>query len=51
MARLKFNGIKISAIVTTVGDKEVKIEEEAKNFGYDEKTLKRLKKTIGFNSR
>ena len=51
MARLKFSDIKISAIVTTIGDKEVKIEEEAKNFGYDEKTLKRLKKTIGFNSR
>jgi len=44
MARLKFSDIKISAIVTTIGDKEVKIEEEAKNFWYDEKNIKKVKK-------
>lgn len=51
MAQLTFNNAKVSAIVTTVGDKKVTIEDEAENFGYDNKTIKRLKKRIGFNSR
>ena len=51
MAKLHFENIKISAIVTTTGDKKVTIEEEANNFGYDEKMVKRLKKRMGFNSR
>ena len=51
MAKINFNNIKISAIVTTVGDKKVTIEEEASNFEYDEKMVKRLKKRMGFNSR
>jgi 3-oxoacyl-[acyl-carrier-protein] synthase-3 len=51
MAKIEFNNIKISAIVTTVGDKKVTIEQEASNFGYDEKMVKRLKKRMGFNSR
>jgi len=51
MAKLHFENIKISAMVTTTGDKKITIEEEAKNYGYDEKMLKRLKKRMGFNSR
>ena len=51
MAKLHFEDIKISAIVTTTGDKKITIEEEASNYGYDEKMVKRLKKRMGFNSR
>lgn len=51
MAKISFNNIKISAIVTTVGNKKVTIEDEASNYGYDEKMVKRLKKRMGFNSR
>lgn len=51
MAKIEFNNIKISAVVTTVGDKKVTIEQEASNFRYDEKMVKRLKKRMGFNSR
>jgi len=51
MAKIHFKDIKISAIATTTGDKKVTIEEEADNFGYDEKMVKRLKKRMGFNSR
>ncbi len=51
MAKLKFDNAKIKAIVTTVGDKRVAIEEEASNYGYDERTLKRLKRSMGFESR
>jgi 3-oxoacyl-[acyl-carrier-protein] synthase-3 len=51
MAKISFNNVKISAIVTTVGDKKVLIDDEAENFGYTEKSLKRAKKSMGFNSR
>jgi 3-oxoacyl-[acyl-carrier-protein] synthase-3 len=51
MAKVSFKNIKISAIVTTTGDKKVTIEEEAQNYDYDEKMVKRLKKRMGFNSR
>ena len=51
MAKLHFEEICIKAIVTTVGDKKIIIEEEAENYGYDEKMVKRLKKRMGFNSR
>ncbi len=51
MAKLHFDNIDIKAVVTTVGDKKVTIEDEASNFGYDEKMVKRLKKRMGFNSR
>jgi 3-oxoacyl-[acyl-carrier-protein] synthase-3 len=51
MAKLHFDNISIKAIVTTAGDKKITIEEEAHNYGYDEKMVKRLKKRMGFNSR
>ncbi|NPA73314.1 MAG: ketoacyl-ACP synthase III [Epsilonproteobacteria bacterium] len=51
MAKLHFKDIKIGAIVTTTGNKKVTIEEEAANYGYDEKAIRRLKKRMGFNSR
>jgi 3-oxoacyl-[acyl-carrier-protein] synthase-3 len=51
MAQLEFYDIQITAIATTVGDKKVFIDDEIKKFGYDEKSLKRVKKTIGLESR
>ena len=51
MARVSFDDVEIRGIVTTCGDKELKIEDEAQNFGYDERLLKRVKKSMGFNSR
>ncbi len=51
MAKLHFENICIKAVATTVGDKKITIEDEAHNFGYDEKMIKRLKKRMGFNSR
>ncbi len=51
MAKLHFKNASIRGIVTTVGDKKVTIDEEASKFGYDEKLLKRVKKSMGFNSR
>ncbi len=51
MAKVHFEGIKISAVTTTTGDKKVTIEEEASNYEYDEKMVKRLKKRMGFESR
>ncbi len=51
MAKISFNDIGISAIVTTTGGRRVTIDEEAERFGYDERTLKRLKRSMGFESR
>ncbi len=51
MAKFHFENIDIKAIVTTIGNKKIKIEDEAENFGYDEKMVNRLKKRMGFNSR
>lgn len=51
MAKITFNNAKISAIVTTVGDKKVSLDDEMEKFGFDEKSLKRLKKSIGLETR
>ena len=51
MAKVCFKNGRISAIVTTVGDRKVNIDDEKDRFGLDEKSLKRLKKTIGLESR
>jgi 3-oxoacyl-[acyl-carrier-protein] synthase-3 len=51
MAKLSFDDISIKAVVTTAGDKKLKIEDEASKFSYDEKSLKRLKRSMGFESR
>ena len=51
MARVCFGRAKISAIVTTVGDQKLCIDDEKEKFGFDENSLRRLKKTIGLNSR
>ena len=51
MAKVHFSKGAIKAIVTTAGDRLLSIDEEAKKFGYDERTLKRVKKSMGFNSR
>ena len=42
---------KIKAVVTTVGENEVLIDDEMEKFGYDEKSLKRLKKSAKLHSR
>ena len=49
--KTKFNRGKIKAIVTTVGDKQIFLEDEKEKFGYDEESLKRIKKTLGLKSR
>ena len=51
MAEIRFNDAAIRAIVTTAGDRRIAIEEEAEKFGYDERTLRRLKRSMGFESR
>jgi 3-oxoacyl-[acyl-carrier-protein] synthase-3 len=51
MAKITFDNAKISAIVTTVGDKKISLDSEMDKFGYDEKSLKRLKKSIGLDTR
>jgi 3-oxoacyl-[acyl-carrier-protein] synthase-3 len=51
MAQATFNNIAISAMVTTVGDEEVKLDDEQELFGYSDIELKRLKKSIGLNTR
>jgi 3-oxoacyl-[acyl-carrier-protein] synthase-3 len=51
MAKSTFDNIKISAIVTTVGDKKINLDDEKERFGFDDKGLKRLKKSIGLESR
>jgi len=42
---------KIKAVVTTVGENEILIDDEMEKFGYDEKSLKRLKKSAKLHSR
>lgn len=51
MAKICFKKARISAIVTTVGDRKLFIDDEKEKFGFDDNSLKRLKKTIGLNSR
>jgi len=51
MPKLIFNKPKIKAIVTTVGDKVIEIENESESMGLDSFSLKRLKKTIGLKQR
>ncbi len=41
----------MSAIATTIGNKEIFIDDEKEKFGFDERTLKRLKRTIGLETR
>lgn len=51
MAKVSFENIRVSAMVTTIGDQKLEIDEEKETFGFDDKTLRRLKKTIGLGSR
>lgn len=51
MPRLHFKDIAITAIVTTVGDRCVHIDDEKDLFGFDERGLERLKKSIGLQTR
>jgi len=51
MPQVKFNNIKISAMVTTVGDQKINIDDQKEQFDYDDRSLKRVKKTIGLESR
>lgn len=51
MAMVCFDRAQISAIVTTVGDRKLFIDDEKEKFGFDDNSLRRLKKIIGLDSR
>jgi len=51
MPKLTFENIAITAIVTTVGDKIIKLEDEKDHFGFDDDSLKRIQRSIGLESR
>ena len=51
MPKIEFKDIKISAMATTVGDVKINIDDQKEYFGFDDRSLKRLKKTIGLQSR
>lgn len=48
---LEFSNIAITAIVTTVGDQCIKLEDEKERFGFDDESLKRIQTSIGLQSR
>jgi 3-oxoacyl-[acyl-carrier-protein] synthase III len=48
---LEFENIAISAIVTTVGDRCVHLEDEKEKFGFDDESLRRLQTSIGLQTR
>lgn len=51
MPRLEFNDIAVTAVVTTVGDRCIPIDEEKEWFGFDDISLNRLKQSIGLQTR
>lgn len=51
MPRLEFNDIAVTAVVTTVGDQCIPIDEEKEHFGFDDISLNRLKQSIGLQTR
>jgi 3-oxoacyl-[acyl-carrier-protein] synthase-3 len=51
MPKLTFENIAITAMVTTVGNKIIKLEDEKEHFGFDDEGLKRIKRSIGLESR
>lgn len=51
MAQISFENIAISAIVTTVGNNVIKLEDEKERFGFDDDSFERLQRSIGLNTR
>lgn len=51
MSKAVFQDISITAIVTTVGDNIIKLEDEKERFGFDDDSLARIQKSIGLNTR
>jgi len=51
MPKLTFENIAITAMVTTVGEKRVLLEDEKEKFGFDDASLKRIQRSIGLESR
>jgi 3-oxoacyl-[acyl-carrier-protein] synthase-3 len=51
MPKLSFENITITAIVTTVGDKIINLEDEKERFGFDDESLERIQRSIGLKSR
>jgi hypothetical protein len=44
MPKVKFNDIQITAMVTTIGNNKINIDDQKELFGYDDRILQRTKK-------
>ncbi len=51
MSQISFSNIAITAIVTTVGNNIINIEDEKERFGFDDDFLSRLQRSIGLKTR
>lgn len=51
MSHISFTNIAITAMVTTVGNQIIALEDEKERFGFDDETVARLQKTIGLKTR
>jgi len=51
MPSISFEDIAITAIVTTVGDQVIRLEEEKERFGFDDESFSRLQRSIGLDTR
>lgn len=51
MSKICFENIAITAMVTTVGNHEIKLSDEKERFGFDDEALSRLQRSIGLQTR
>lgn len=51
MPKIEFQDIAITAMVTTVGDQVIRLEDEKERFGFDDEGLERLQRSIGLETR
>lgn len=51
MPAIEFKDIAVTAMVTTVGDKTIRLEDEKERFGFDDESLARLQRSIGLQTR
>lgn len=51
MSQIRFENIAITAMVTTVGNNIIKLENEKERFGFDDESFSRLQRTIGLDTR
>lgn len=51
MSHISFENIAITAMVTTVGNQIIDLEDEKERFGFDDESLARLKRSIGLKTR